>query len=211
MLSMVRYGAALSLLSATALMAQQRPAAAISRSNTQGLILGAHIGAASLSFEGEDRETGGGGGVMVGYGITPMLAVYAGVDLAKVNIDDPEFGESSYALGHVDIGARLSFANPQRALVPYLNAAFTARSASAEVTDGSQSADISITGPAFSIGGGVQYFFSPRLALDAGLAISTGKFNKVKLDGESADIPDADNSTTSRINVGVRFYPQSRR
>jgi opacity protein-like surface antigen len=211
MLTMVRCGVvAASLLSASTLLAQQ-PASGAPRSNTRGLALGAHVGGASLSFEGEPRETGAGGGVLLGYGFTPMVMVYAGADLAKVNIDDEEFGESSYGLGHFDLGVRVSFANPQRALVPYVNAAFTARSASAEVTDGNESADISITGPAFTIGGGVQYFFSPRLALDAGLQLSSGKFNKVKLNGESADIPDADNSTTGRLNVGIKFYPQRAR
>jgi opacity protein-like surface antigen len=212
MLTMVRCGAvAASLLSASALVAQQQPSGITPRSNTRGVALGAHVGGASLSFEGEDAETGAGGGVMLGYGITPMFMVYAGADLAKVTIDDPDFGESSYGLAHLDLGVRLSFANPRRALVPYLNAAFTARSASAEVTDGTQTADLSITGPAFSFGGGVQYFFSPRLALDAGLAISAGKFDKIKLNGETADIPDADDSTTSRLNIGVKFYPQRAR
>ena len=111
----------------------------------------------------------------------------------------------------MDLGVRVSFANPQRAVVPYLHGAFSARSASAEITDGNQSADISLTGPSFSFGGGAQYFLSPRLALDAGLTISTGKFDKIKLDGESADIPEAGNSTTGRINVGVKFYPQRAR
>jgi len=66
--------------------------------------------------------------------------------------------------------------------------------------------DMSLSGKMLSLGGGVQYFVSPKLALDGGLSLALGKFDKQEIDGEDEDL-DVKNSTTTRIRLGVAWYP----
>ena len=185
------------------------------RSNTRGVMFGAHLNGSALTYEKQDAESGGGAGIALGWGFTPKLQVFLNVDAAKVDIKvDPGDGQDldidvgeSYALVHGDIGLRYSFANPNRAFVPYISAAFSTRAATAEVLG----EDVSISGPAFTVGGGIQYFFTEKLALDAGLLFSTGKFDTVKVGNVTIDGIDSETSNTTRFNIGVKFYPQIRK
>jgi hypothetical protein len=141
--------------------ARGRPAlhgqsSASGRSNTGGFMIGGHLNGSALSFEGADTESGGGLGIAIGYGFTPKLMLYLNVDAAKVDIADTQIG-GSFALGHGDLGIRYTFANSARAWVPYLNAAFTSRVASANVDNSlTSTTEVSISGPAVSVGGGVR-------------------------------------------------------
>jgi len=181
------------------------------RSNTRGFMVGAHLNGSSLSYEGGDQESGGGIGLAIGYGFSPRVQLFFNVDAANVDIGDADIG-GTYALGHGDLGIRYTFAKATQRWTPYLSAAFTSRLATADVETGVLSTtEVSISGPAFTVGGGVQYFFSERLALDAGLLFSSGKFNTIKVGSISVDVDDVDNSTSARFNVGLKFYPQVRR
>lgn len=208
---------ALARIAALALFAAAAPSlhAQTARSNTRGIMFGAHLNGSALTYEKQDTESGGGAGITMGWGFTPKLQVFLNVDAAKVDIkvspgngQDPDIdvGES-YALVHGDIGLRYSFANPSRAFVPYVSAAFSTRAATAEVLG----EDVSISGPAFTVGGGIQYFFTEKLALDAGLLFSTGKFDTVKIGNVTIDGIDSETSNTTRVNIGVKFFPQIRR
>lgn len=174
-------------------------------SNTQGMVVGAHVGGMSLSPSGGGKsDNGGGGGVMVGYGFNKNLMVFVGFDVSKLKIDGFVAGLSpNFTFSHVDLGVRYSFANPERAWVPYLDAAITARSASVKASD----KDYSFSGTAFTGGGGVQYFFSTKVALDVNFQYAVGSFNKQKIGGVKTDVSNAGNSNSSRLNVGVRYYP----
>jgi opacity protein-like surface antigen len=202
--------AALALLAGALPAAAQSPAPAGPRSNTQGFMVGAHLSGTSLSFEGEDSETGGGAGLALGYGFSPRWMLIANLDLAKVDVGDPEIG-GSYGLGHFDLGVRYSFANPARSYVPWLSASVGARTASGEVEDGADTFDVSLSGASFTGGAGVQFHFTPKVALDLGLLVSGGKFSTLKIDDTSLDIDDASNSTSARLNIGIKFFPQGPR
>ncbi|MDQ6612250.1 MAG: porin family protein [Gemmatimonadota bacterium] len=174
------------------------------RSNTQGMVVGAHVGGTSLAFDGAKSETGGGGGVLVGYGFNQQFMLYVGFDVAKVKVNyTTDAATSNSTLTNVDLGVRYSFANPARALVPYLDAAITGRRVSATAL----SVDRSTSGPAFTGGAGVQYFVNSKVAVDANFQYTTGKFTKTKIGGVSQDVTNASSSNSSRLNVGVRFYP----
>lgn len=198
----------LAVLTGANLHGQSAPAG---RSNTAGFMAGLHLNGSALAYEGGSTESGGGLGLVLGYGFSPKLQLYLNVDAANVDIADSDIG-GSYTLGHGDLGLRYSFANPARAWVPYLTAAFTSRIASADIDNNLLSTtEVSISGPAGTVGGGLQYFFSERLALDVGLLFSAGKFNTVKIGSISVDVDDADNSNSTRFNIGLKFYPQVRR
>lgn len=196
---------------------------------TKGLMVGAHINGSSVKFGeikedgastsssiSDDTESGAGGGLIVGWGFTKWLMVYGGFDIAKIKIkgleniedfDGPfEILPADYALTHADLGARFSFPSPNHGLVPYLNAALSARVVTAEIAG----EEISLSGPAATIGGGFQYFFNPKLALDANVQFTAGKFKDAEALGVKVDLEkfgDVENSNSARVNVGLRFYP----
>lgn len=175
-------------------------------SKTTGFLLGAHLNASSLNIspdEGEDETYSGGGlGFTIGYGFSNLLTLYLNVDGAALEDDGDEF-----TLGQADLGARFSFGGGARRLVPYLDVALSGISAQDEIETGEGDVDIELRGGAFTFGGGLEYFFSPRFALDAGLKISVGSFTEAEIDGETIDDLDDNTATTARINIGVSFRP----
>ncbi|MGV3710924.1 MAG: outer membrane protein [Gemmatimonas sp.] len=71
--------------------------------------------------------------------------------------------------------------------------------------------EASLRGPAFTVGGGVQYFFNPKLALDAGVQFTAGKFSEAEALGVKIDLDkyaEVKNSNSARVSVGLRFYPK---
>ena len=186
---------------------------------TKGLMLGLHLNGSSIAFEDEDvpnakkeRDSGAGAGAQVGWGFTKWFMLYAGADAAKIEIkgvtglDDDDIG-GDYTLIHGDIGARFSFPSPNHGFAPYVNVALTTRVATAEI----QNEDVSLSGNGVSFGGGLMYFFNPKIALDLGLQVSTGKFTEIEAGGVKLDLDelgvDLKNTNSARVNIGVKFFP----
>jgi hypothetical protein len=155
-----------------------------------------------------NTSSGLGGGLEVGYLVSPRLLAYAGVDVAKQAIDvtglDGDFG-----LTHIEAGARLSFPIPRSKVLPYVGLWAGRRSLSTTVdnVDTGASSDLSMSGLAVGASGGVQVFVSPKLALDGGLSVGVGKLGNVKVDGQRQDWGTPDNTTTTRIRFGANWYP----
>lgn len=194
---------------------------------TKGLMIGGHLGGAAIKFGeikenkndpsigSDDNESGGGGGLVVGWGINKWLMIYGGVDVASIKIkgledfdDDTPFNvvPGDYTLVHGDLGVRFSFPGANRSLVPYANLAVSMRDASVEVLG----EEFSLRGPGVTVGGGLQYFFNPKLALDANVQFTAGKFSEAEALGVKIDLDkysEVENSNSARINVGIRFYP----
>jgi opacity protein-like surface antigen len=212
----------LSLVAAPAL-AQQQPTSTLRGSNPRGIFLGAHLVGARIDIdEGENSDNaaddGGGLGLQLGYGFRNNLALF--IDLTGTRMRPEEEEEADeYNLGHVDLGVRYHFASPSRALMPYVEAAFTGRAATQEgtiehpETGEPVDAEIEIRGTAFTFGGGLQYFASPRFALNAGVRFSTGPFDNVKfkIGDTSIEVEDLDiDATSTRLNLGFVWYPKAR-
>ena len=167
--------------------------------------LGTSVGDAGGSI---NTSSGLGGGIEVGYRVTPRLLAYAGFDLAKQAIDvaglDGDFG-----LTHLEAGARLSFPIARSKAVPYVGLWAGRRSLSTTVDDfdAGTSSDLSLSGMAVGASGGVQVFVSPKLALDGGVSIGIGRMGNVKVDGQKQDWGTPDRTTTTRIRFGANWYP----
>jgi opacity protein-like surface antigen len=151
---------------------------------------------------------GMGGGVQVGYRITPRLTAYAGFELAKQNIDVVGL-EGDFGLSHLEAGARLSFPVRGSRVMPYVGAWVGRRSLTTTIDDfeTGQQADFSLSGFAVGASGGVQYFVSPKLALDGGLSVGVGKMGNIKVAGQQQVVPPLDNTTTTRLQFGANWYP----
>ncbi len=103
---------------------------------------------------------------------------------------------------HTDLGLRFSLADGTSATVPYVEGAFSRRACN----QAAYTNERAFTGNAATFGGGVQHFVDRRIALDAGLLFSYGKFTDAKVNG--ASVPDyrGDAIWSSRFNLGLRLY-----
>jgi len=64
----------------------------------------------------------------------------------------------------------------------------------------------SMSGQMYAVGGGVQHFMSPHLALDAGVEYASGSFSRFKDDRSEWDAQ-INSSTSLRLRVGVNWRP----
>lgn len=169
------------------------PSGANVRSNVHGFELGLHLNGSAIQ-SGGTTESGGGAGFRLGYGVSNHLSIFGEGDAANVNYSD---GDGSYALAHAGLGLRGSFGSTGSALRPYVEGALMGVAA----VDG----DVTISGAGVQLGGGLEYFVSPHVALDAGLMAGPGALTKATVGGETQDFTRT-NFTSSRFNLGVVFH-----
>lgn len=168
---------------------------------TEGFFLAPHLLGASLEFEDEEVESGGGAGLTVGYGFTRMFAAFFTIDGANVDIREPGIS-GDYTLAQADLGVRLNFRSETQKAIPYIEAALTGRAA--ETTD--DGVDIQLSGGALTLGGGLNYYFRQGLAVDVGLSFSGGRFETLEIDGDEVPYEEAD-AIGTRFRVGLTWYP----
>jgi len=205
---------ALAMLAASTPVSAQarRGEGASARERTRGLMLSAQaLVVPGVSIEGEDvegeieTELGGGLGLRVGYGFTPMFMAFLGADLVRQG-SGVEGLEGDFGLAHLELGGRANFYLAGAPVLPYVTVAVGGRGLGAEVEEDGDEFDLSLSGGMVSVGGGVQYFVSPKLALDGGVSVGVGKFDNIEIDDEDDDI-EVDNTTTLRFRAGVNWYP----
>jgi outer membrane protein with beta-barrel domain len=159
-------------------------------------------------FGSLNTSAGLGGGVEVGYLVTPRLMAYAGLDIAKQAVDVAGL-DGNFGLSHLEAGARLNFPIARSKLLPYVGAWVGRRGLTTTVDNivTGEQADLSFSGMALGASGGVQMFLSPKLALDGGVSLGVGKFGNIKANGEKQDWGTPDNTTTTRLRFGANWYP----
>jgi outer membrane protein with beta-barrel domain len=178
-------------------------------STTRGFVVGAHVGLGSVSVEGSERSSGGGGGLMVGYGINRRFTIYAQLDGATIDVRNQPDVEGSWAIGFAELGVRFNFANSLRSWVPYVQTALGARAVSiSDIPMGNPASgqDVSISGGAFSLGGGVMLYPTESLAFDIGAIFTGGQFTTLTVGANSRSGFDVD-ANSSRFNLGVVWWP----
>lgn len=181
-------------------------------STAAGLSLNAHLNGSSLEGEDDEEETGLGLGLALGYGFTENWSVFLNVDGAEVKYDEEDEGNER-TLGIVDLGVRYTFGGTDLRLRPYAQAAFSGVAERLTLDDDFEDVHVDITGSgtAFTAGAGLQYFFSPALALDASLQGTWGTFDEFDVDGEGLDEDDIEfvesDFTAVRLQVGVTWHP----
>ena len=194
------------LLAAIAASTAVSPALA-QRSTTRGFTLGAHLQGASLTVEDEDPAGGGGAGLRVGYGFNRNFTGYIEADGIAFDVENPDFG-GEWTMGHLDLGLRYSFANSLRRWVPFLEAAASGRTVRLEdaTVEGDSIGTLTFSGGALSIGGGVGFFVSEKLAVETLVKFSGGTFEQI--DVGSVSVNDLDIEASSfRFKVGLAWWP----
>ena len=183
------------------------PAQAQSLSNTTGVYLNAHLSGTSITYDfdnaGEETNSGGGLGVQIGYGFSPLVTLFLGANGSGMETEDGD----SYALSHVDVGVRFNFGAGRRQLVPYADLAATFRQATFEFENGTE---IDVSGGGGTLGGGLAYFLSPTIALDLGLQLTFGTFSDVSVGGIDINNQIDISAGSGRLALGLTWYPTRR-
>ncbi len=143
-------------------------------------------------FGGEQSEAGFGLGITAAYGFSNLISVFLTLDGSDLD---------GASLGHADLGARFHF-RAQEQLFPYAQVALSGVS----ITDEEDDEEIKFSGGGLTIGGGVHYFFNPKLALDVNLAFTGGQFTTIEVDGDEIDGLDEVDMTTYRVRAGIMYF-----
>jgi outer membrane protein W len=176
-------------------------------SKNAGFMLNGHLQGASISVEDDDAEIGFGGGITAGYNFNERLGLYLTLATASIK---PDGEEESLGLGQVDLGLRYTFGSTASKLRPYLNAALSGVALVEQDVEREEGevGDLSLSGGALTLGGGVQYFFSRSLALDVALQGSAGNFSTLSFDGDDVELEGEQfDLTATRLQVGLTWHP----
>ena len=181
--------------------------ASAQKSTTRGFSVGAHFQGASLTVEDDDPSSGGGLGLRVGYGFNRKITAYFEADGIVFDVENPEL-EGDWTMGHGDLGLRYNFANSQRRLIPFLDAALGVRTVTVEDarSDGEDVGEVTFSGGAFSLGGGLSLFTSEKFAIETLVKFTGGKFEQIDVGDVSVRNLDID-ASSFRFKLGVSWWP----
>ncbi|HSH76229.1 MAG TPA: hypothetical protein VLA09_11140, partial [Longimicrobiales bacterium] len=143
----------------------------------------------------------------LGYGFNRTVELFLQLDGAEFDVDDAEV-RGRWTMAHVDLGVRFHFADPVRSWVPYLQAALGARAVAVDnpVVQGQSEADVSFSGGAFSLGGGIMFYFNRSLAADLQLLWTGGEFTEITVRNVTVSGLEID-AQSSRLNIGISWWP----
>jgi len=174
------------------------------KSNTERLFLQVTLDGQSVDYrEDAFSETDSGGGLTLraGWGVSPLVTLYAGVTGATIDGDTNGITDDAYSFGGGELGVRFNFRSG-RSLVPYADVALRGVAATEE------DLDLEFRGGGITLGGGVAYYVTPAIAIDAGLHFGGGRFNEVQVGDLTADIDSDDfGYGEGRLSFGLSFYP----
>jgi len=185
------------------------------RELTTGLTLGIYsLAAPGVTISGPDvdgtfdTKLGEGAGLMAAYGFNRTFSGFVSLDLAKQETAAGVVPAGSFGLAHFEIGGRVNLPMNNPRTTPYLSASVGRRALAAQVTDEDtgEKFPFSMSGQMYAVGGGVQHFMSPHLALDAGVEYASGSFSRFKDDRSEWDAQ-INSSTSLRLRVGVNWRP----
>lgn len=183
--------------------------ASAQKSTTRGFNIGAHLQGASLRVEGDEEDEAGGGGLgaRVGYGFNRKLTGYLEVDGIVFDVENPDL-EGEWAMAHVDLGLRYNFANSLNRWVPFLEGALGARAVAVEDarSEGENVGEVTFSGGAFSVGGGVSFFTSEKFALETLVKFSAGTFEQIDIGDVSIRNLDIE-ASSFRFKIGISWWP----
>ena len=177
------------------------------RSTTRGFTVGAHLQGASLQVEDDDPSGGGGFGARVGYGFNRRFTGYTEVDAIVFDVANPDFG-GYWSMVHVDLGLRYNFANSLRRWVPLLETAIGVRGVNVDDArvDGEDVGELNFSGGAFSLGGGISFFPTEKLAIETLVKFTSGTFEQVDVGNVSVRDLNID-ANSFRFKLGLAWWP----
>lgn len=184
--------------------AQADDAGAVDPSNTRGFFLNLRSGGYGVGFEGDRDGTGGGFGARLGYGLSERWTLFGGAEGGMISEGDGFDGlpeGDDYGLLFLDLGARMHLRTDAR-LVPFVEGSVNVIGL---WFDDTQDRDATYGGAAASLGGGVLWFASRYVALEATGLFSAGALMDAEIGGieQEVDLKMA----SVRLQVGISVYP----
>jgi len=177
---------------------------------TKGLFLHGRLGGHSLTVDGSEVSSGRGIGAKLGYGFSPILTLYLGLDVAgmevanRASLDGTAINRSiasdTYALALIDLGVQLNFLSKSGPLVPYVDGALTGIGAGYETGTGTAV----YSGSGVSLGGGLKYFVTPSVALDGGARFLFGDYRQLEIERQELDV-ELD-VVSAQLHAGLTVY-----
>lgn len=188
-----------------------RGEAPVRKSSSDGFWIGAGIeGNGLLSTEGgfnSATESGRGGGLEIGYGFTRRVSLYGTLSVASMDSLDYS---GTYALSHVDVGARWHLGSGEGRVMPFLQAALAGRAIAADFYTWRGSYSVAASGAGVSVGGGLNAHFTPGLAFAGSATWTVGNFSRYEVNG--LQVPgDSMSATSARVHLGLVWFPGARR
>jgi opacity protein-like surface antigen len=171
--------------------------------DTRGIHLGVAANATSIKldeteFSDDERENGYGASIYAGYNFTKNLGLLFA--LTAANIDDSQ--TEDFGVVHADLLGRASFPGSS-ALVPYLEAGIAGVYTKYDVVGD----EVELDGTGLTLGAGLNYFLGQYVAVDLGFRFSAGEFGTAKINDRDVETGDGVGFNTTRINLGLAFYP----
>ncbi len=171
------------------------------RSRSKGFFVGLGVEGSGIqtNVAGSTAESGGGGGLVLGYGFSKRWSLYTDVSDAVIN----ETGGGTYSLAHADLGARVHFRGGAHSLVPFLQVGATGRAVSTTVGGTTYTG----SGGGATLGAGLNAYFTHSAALSAVASWSVGNFDKFQVDNTVVGTNASVNATTARVHLGLVWFP----
>jgi hypothetical protein len=186
--------------------------------NASGTDVNGSIPFDSIAFSTNSMS---GGGLTLGYGLTPWLSAFATMDLANGTAStDPGAPTAvpvtgSMALNQVDAGFRLQL--PLKKFKPYALIAYSSR-----FLDGHQltpcppsggvggcPGPFTMWGSGVTFGAGLEFFFAREWAADVSWQETSGTYDQLKLADGATFGSGASSTSSSRFLVGVNWHAGS--
>jgi hypothetical protein len=178
------------------------------RSSTEGISVGFQVGRLGwnsdyFKFLSDNAGSGFNIGLNLSYGINQLVEPYLTYDYSSVGTS--AVSVKSFSFSHLDAGVRFNFGGTVNQLRPYVQAGYGLRNGSLSqvaFTNGSVG-DVSFGGGTPHVGGGLNYFITPSLALNLKGNLTFGTKPSVLVDNQ--DTFDKADVGTFRLSVGVVY------
>jgi hypothetical protein len=177
------------------------------RSNTEGFHIGIgggykHWTSSYFNRLDETEPMGLGGGINLGYGINQHIELFASYEYHtfkfKTEWDD-------YGLSTFGVGARYNFGGTLQAIRPFVEVAYNYQNLLINPVElNGQLFEYKMKGGALSLGGGVNFFVTPKLAINAKAGANLGKFSSFLVDNDG--IEDRPDVKTFQFGIGLNYF-----
>lgn len=167
----------------------------------KGLYIGLSLLGTSFEFDipefADERHTGGGLGLELGYNFNTNVALFLSFDGSELSPDNGE----DYTVAHLDLGVEGRLGDAESSFRPFGKVALLGAVAAQELEQGG---DFEVSGGGIGLGIGVYYFVNDNFALDLGYTHSWININEVKIGSVSVEIDE--NANSGRLGLGFSYH-----
>lgn len=177
------------------------------RSNTEGFHIGLSGGykhwiSSYFNQLDELEPTGIGGGLNLGFGLNQHIELFATLDYHTFSFQNDW---DAYGMTIAGVGTRYNFGGTLQKVRPYAELAYNYQYlVVSPVQLNGQLFKYELSGGALSLGGGINFFVSPRFAINLKGGANLGKFNSFLLN--ESGIEDRPDVKTFQFGLGLNYF-----